>query len=149
MKKIIIVAMAIFGFATSTSAQTFDVGTQTITATLGFGIDSVIPVAISYEYGVVNFGGDHKLGVGGYAGFLKSAFYPAAECNYHFVGVDNLDLYGGARLGFAMLTNGDGGSSFYKSFDIGANYYFSSNWGINAEFGTGMEALNLGVVYKF
>ncbi len=149
MKKIFLMLLLVVGLsstATKASAQTFDVGTQTITATLGFGDGNVIPFAIAYEQGIYSFAADHKLGLGGYIGICNSLIAPSVECNYHFVGVDKLDLYGGLRLGYAMWNNyGD----FYNSFDIGANYYFNSNWAINAEVGSGMGTLNLGVAYRF
>ncbi|MFI3264007.1 MAG: hypothetical protein SNG38_00320 [Rikenellaceae bacterium] len=149
MKKIILMAAAMIGFATAASAQTFENGTNNITATLGFGGGYGVPVALSYERGVLDFAADHKLGVGGYIGFGDSYFFPAAECNYHYVGVNKLDLYGGVRLGFLTTSNGSATSSMGTSFDIGANYYFSSNWAINAEIGTGLGALNLGATYRF
>lgn len=146
MKKIALLVVAFIGFATAASAQTFDVGTNNITATLGFGSGNAIPVAISYEYGILDFGGDHKLGLGGNALFYSSTFGLAAECNYHYVGVEKLDLYGGVRLGVAMF---DGGSSTFNSFDIGANYYFDPAWAINAEFGSKVSSISLGITHKF
>ncbi|MFR9504069.1 MAG: hypothetical protein SNH73_06445 [Rikenellaceae bacterium] len=148
MKRFYLLVVAVLGFAATASAQTFDVGTQNITATLGFGSGNTIPLAISYEQGIYDFGGDHKLGLGGYIGFVNSMIYPAVECNYHFVGVNKLDLYGGVRLGYGLSTETNYGD-FFNSFDIGANYYLNSSWAINAEVGSGLGNLNLGVTHRF
>ncbi len=149
MKKILLLAVAMIGFATAASAQVFDKGTNNITFTAGFGGGYGVPVALSYEKGVVDFAADHKLGVGAYLGFGDNYIFPAAECNYHFVGISNLDLYGGVRLGFLAGTNGGASGIFWTSFDIGANYFFSDKWAINAEIGSGLGALNLGVTHRF
>ncbi len=145
MKKFLLLVVAVLGFATASSAQTFDVGTQNITALAGFGNGDAFAVALSYEQGIYSFAAEHKLGLGAYAVFGDSTFAPAVECNYHYVGINKLDLYGGVRLGYAFV--GDG--YFYDSFDIGANYFLNSSWAITAEIGSGLGALNLGVTYSF
>lgn len=151
MKKILIMAVAMLGFATAASAQTFDVGTNNLTLTAGFSNGYGVPIALSYERGILDFGGngDHKLGVGGFLGFGSSNLFLAAESNYHYVGVNKLDLYGGVRLGYRTYTGKDGHGGLFTSFDIGANYFFNDAWGINGEIGTGMEGICLGVTHRF
>ncbi len=146
MKKLLLLAVAIFGFAATSSAQSFTTGTNNLTLTAGFGGGYGVPIALSYERGVVDFAADHKLGAGAYVGFGSSNLFVAAECNYHFVGVSKLDLYAGVRLGVLAYS---GSSAFATSFDIGANYFFNDSWAINAEVGSGLGALNLGITHRF
>ncbi len=146
MKKLLLLAVAFIGFATAASAQTFDQGTQNLTATLGFGSGSTMPVAISYEYGVYQFAADHQLGVGGNAIIVNSLYVISAECNYHYVGVDKLDLYAGLRLGRCFFKGGNGS---FNSIDVGANYYFDPAWAVNVEFGSELSATCIGITHKF
>ncbi|MFR9522944.1 MAG: hypothetical protein SNH94_00020 [Rikenellaceae bacterium] len=144
MKKFTLLMVAVLGFATMASAQTFGKGTKDLTASIGFGGGGT-PIALSYEQGIYDFAADHKLGLGGYVGFYSSSITPAVECNYHFVGVDKLDLYGGVRFGFIIV---DGGSTTFDTFSVGANYSLDSKWAVNVELGSGVGSIGLGVTYK-
>ncbi|MFI3323243.1 MAG: hypothetical protein SNI45_02245 [Rikenellaceae bacterium] len=144
MKKFILLVVALVGVATMASAQTFGKGTKDLTASIGFGGGGT-PVALSYEQGIYDFAADHKLGLGGYVCLYSSAIAPAVECNYHFVGVDRFDLYGGVRFGFTFV---DSYSSTFTSFNIGANYMLNSTWAVNVELGSGVGSIGLGVTYK-
>ncbi len=143
MKKILLLVVAALSVSIA-SAQSFDVGSKNLTLSVGFWGGGT-PVAISYEQGIYEFAADHQLGLGGYLGLYNSIVAPAVECNYHFVGVEKLDLYAGYRLGLSIY---DGGSKKFNQFSIGANYDLDSKWALNVEFGSGVGSVGLGVVYK-
>ncbi len=145
MKKIILLVASVLCFASAASAQSFGVGTKTITGTVGLGGVSGLPIALSYEQGVYEFAPEHQLGAGAYIGISKYMIAPAAECNYHYVGFDKFDLYAGIRIGIALI---DDYSTIFSSYNIGMNYSLNSKWAINAELGDGMGALTLGVSYR-
>lgn len=147
MKKILLIAAAFLGMATAASAQTFENGSNVLTATVGCGVHG-LPVTLTYERGVYEFAADHALGVGASLGFVshdKSDYVLAnALCNYHYTGVTNFDFYGGLRAGYIGHE-----SPFYLDFSAGARYYFNDSFAINADLGAGVSYLNVGVSYKF
>ncbi|MFI3333095.1 MAG: hypothetical protein SNI51_00405 [Rikenellaceae bacterium] len=147
MKRIyLLAAILLLSATTLVQAQNFDVGVKKITATTALVIGYNIPITISYEQGIVDFGGNHKLGVGGLIGTGGSYTLVAAQCNYHYVGFEKFDLYGGARLGYRSLDNVKGMNS---TFAIGSNYYFAPSWAINAELESGVTSISVGIAYRF
>ncbi len=132
-------------FATAANAQEFGMGTKVLTGTVGLGGVSGLPIALSYEQGVYEFAPEHQLGAGVYVGISEYIIAPAAECNYHYVGFNKFDLYGGIRIGVGFI---EGYSDLFTAYNIGANYYLNSSWAINAEVGDGMGTLTLGVSYR-
>ncbi|MFI3285145.1 MAG: hypothetical protein R3Y08_00680 [Rikenellaceae bacterium] len=146
MKKIALTAAIIIAGAATSQAQTFDVGTKNITVTTAIVTGYNIPIAVSYEQGIVDFGGANKLGIGGYLLTGGSYTFIAPECNYHYVGFEQFDLYAGVRFGYCSKNNG---GKPYSTANIGANYYFNPSWAINAEVGSGLGWLNLGATFKF
>lgn len=178
MKKIITLVACLLCLASVASAQTFSNGTQVLNAGLGVGGDYGTPIAVSYEQGVYDIASDQSIGVGGFVGYAASSedflygefkysnIFIAAMANYHYTGFNNWDLYGGVRLGYNAATSstewvdpsneslyGDvysasAGGIIYTAH-IGARYYFSDNFGVNAELGYGIASLTIGVAYKF
>ncbi len=82
--------------------------------------------------------------------------------NFHYQFVEKLDTYAGIMLGLyadkykyteefqgeTLLTKASG-VGFAHSEYIGARYYFSDEFAVNAELGYGMSFLSIGVSYKF
>lgn len=70
----------------------------------------------------------------------------------HFLKMDNLDLYGGAALGFNIdnSTYYDGGVIVF-GVHAGARYYFKPSFGVFAELGGGANIIpaKAGVTFKF
>jgi hypothetical protein len=143
---------------------------------LGIGVNSYysggIPFSASFEHGItdeisVGAGLDYlnySYRAGGYKyGF--SALYIGGRGSYHFnklfnLAVEELDLYGGASLGFRSFSWKDGynnstlgntyGNGVYFGIHIGARYYFKPSIGAFAEVGAGGSSnAKLGVAFKF
>ncbi len=108
------------------------------------------------------------LSFGGYFGFSGNGYNNSeydihynvfkinfgGEAKYHIMmPVENLDLYAGAKLGAALaLGNKEFATTPIAPFDynfiVGANYYFTKNIGVNAEFGYPVW-LKVGASIKF
>ncbi len=146
MKKIYLLALLTLATTFVAKAQTFDVGDKTLTLSTALVVGYNIPITIAYEQGIVSFATNHKLGVGGLVGTGGSYTLVAAKCNYHYVGIDKFDIYGGARLGYRSLDDDKG---FNSSIALGASYYFASSWAVNAEIESGVTMVNVGITYKF
>ncbi len=171
MKKIVLMIAAVLVAASSFAQVTAD--SKLIKADIGFGSGiGGIPIGVSYEQGILEVG-EAVVTVGGYVGFESSkdsyAVYSWKRSqiaitllgNYYLKPmVDKLDLYAGLRLGYRNISSKyvyedgssikyDWGSPFCYSFHIGANYWFSDSFAVNAELGYGIAYLNVGVAYKF
>lgn len=178
MKKLFLFVVAAMLFATSVNAQSFANKDNVLGLTVGIGGGYGIPVSLQYERGVYNINNKMSIGVGGLVGYggksssvaslgkwRYSNFLLGARGAWHYTGVKKLDLYAGLMLGYDVAsakftwqdeslknnypepTTSAGG--FLWSAYVGARYYFTKNFGINAELGYGMAYLNLGIVYKF
>lgn len=162
MKKIVLFAFAMLCMVTAVSAQTFNSETQLINFGLGVSSDyGGVPVYVSYENGVKDFNDVSHIGVGGMVGFgadkvLETKwnhFVLAALANYHYTGVAKCDFYGGVKLGYESVAvkavdKYSDGDIFFAA-QVGARYYFSDSWAINAELGYGLAVLGVGATYKF
>ncbi len=71
--------------------------------------------------------------------------------------MDKLDLYAGVRLGYDVAScsvepdlgyNVSVGGFIYTTH-IGANYFLTDNWAVNAEVGYGLASLSVGATFKF
>ncbi len=132
----------------------------------------------SYEYGIVEVPMGAELtgvvGVGGYLGWSTGKYVYSnnadrvynnvifgARGNYHFIFMDKLDTYAGVWLGYRVTSwkwVGDGqvpsywtdsrGSALVGGAYVGARYYFSDTFAVNAELGYLISVLNLGVTFK-
>lgn len=138
----------------------------------GSGYSSSLPVnpSFSYEKGVTDV-----ISVGGqlsYASskfddpydnysFKESAFYIGARGSYHFneaLQLDNkFDLYGGASLGYVIVSVSDntgytGSAASDLGFGLfaGGKYYIQEGTALYAELGyQSLAFLNIGVAFKF
>ncbi len=76
---------------------------------------------------------------------------------HHGWNVAGLDTYGGITMGpafqFASVSGvadgNDNQVAFYFGFFLGASYFFTPNFGVNAELGYSANLFQVGVVYKF
>ncbi len=130
----------------------------------------------SYEYGIVEIPmGSELTGVisaGGYLGWSASKYGDwggdhynvadiiiAARGNYHFIFHDKLDTYAGVWLGVDINTwkwKGSGNDPDASSASsgptggayVGARWYFTDNFAVNAELGYLISVLNVGVSFK-
>lgn len=90
----------------------------------------------------------------------------AARGSFHYQFVDNLDTYAGAMLGLYtydqkyVVEDNNGNSvniterhtsnaGFAHSLFVGARYYFSDSFGVNAEAGYGFTNIAIGITFKF
>ncbi|MCF6297654.1 MAG: porin family protein [Flavobacteriaceae bacterium] len=87
--------------------------------------------------------------------------------NYHFVNTDTFNVYAGARLGYLSAKTKyddsypEGSNDLLEALDlgfstsgvlfgaqIGARYFVSDSFAVNAELGYGIALLRLGITYK-
>ena len=101
----------------------------------------------SAEYRQAGFGFDYNYILGGVLG------------NYHFVNKENLDVYAGAKLGYVSISSeavGTAGlftasseaSGLLYGGQVGARYWFSDKFGVNAEVGYGVALVKAGLTLK-
>ncbi len=172
MKKLLLIFAAVACFATAAQAQAFGLGERNITATVGFGGNVGIPVALSYEQCVYSFGPRASIGAGGYLAYSNysddfatatynySNFFMAAEGNFHYSSASMFDFYAGLRLGY-MVSSGSwnddyinlgysiSSSGIHYSGHVGINFYLSDSWAFNTEFSAGMSIVAVGATYRF
>ena len=179
MKKSIFILFAIF-IAAAAQAQSFQNGTTA--ANIGVGIGTALgglgkarpAISASIDKGMWDVGGPGVISLGGYVGntgYKYTSGSYTAKWNYIVVGVrgayhyngftdvPNLDLYGGAMLGYNIVnysSTGDDsdalnsyGSGIGFSGFLGARWFFTESIGAYAELGYGVSVLNAGVTFKF
>lgn len=132
---------------------------------LGIGLGSYAPISLSYERGVsdnltvgglVNYWGTSS---GGYkASYIGIGGKLAYHLNNAFdISDDNWDLYAGATLAYAFVSEkytstyystGASIGGIYLGGVLGARYFFSEKIGAYAEAGYGVSYFNLGVTVK-
>lgn len=155
MKKIIAsfcTTAIILAFGQNAKAQSFEQANFVLQG--GIGIQSgITPIIVNAEYGVTD-----QIGVGAGLQFYSqngtSLTIMTVRGAYHFgefIKNDQLDLYAGAELFFALS---GGGSGTVFSLMPGARYYFSDNIGAFSELGLGLSGgggtqFRLGVAFKF
>ena len=186
MKKILLSILLLAAVSTVSMAQSssssssafnngdnlFHVGIGVGSPFFGFGYTSSFPVnpTISYERSVtdvISVGGtisyaSSKFNDNGFVAFKESATYIGVRGSYHvnqYLNLgDKVDLYGGASLGYVVVSvtdnQGDnfGGTASGAGFGLfaGGKYYFQPNFGVYAEVGyESLSFLNLGVTFKF
>ena len=101
-----------------------------------------------------------KWGGGGEYGWRYTYINLGVRGAFHYQFVKSLDTYAGTMLGYSIVSHkaiGEWGSdwsytaasnSFAYSAFIGARYYVSDNFGLYAELGYGISALELGLTIK-
>jgi hypothetical protein len=186
MKKVAITLFAaILAFNLSAQESTFEKGDKALNLGIGFGTSlysgsyykaSVPPVSASFEVGIIDGILDKAtVGVGGYIGYAASKYEVdygfgsygwkysytviGARGTFHYPLVDKLDTYGGAMVGYNIVTSkeiGDipsgyssSGSAPSFSIFVGGRYYFTENIAAMAELGYGIAYFNIGLAMKF
>ncbi len=171
MKKSFILVAALSLVSFLSNAQSFKDGDKLLNLGLGLGspyfgsgYTSSLPVnpTITYEKGISN-----EISVGGTVSYasakLKSydlkynAFYLGARGSYHFSSNVKTDLYGGAGLGYVVVSLADSEYGSYGaasgvgySLFVGGRYYFTNATALYGELGYGsLSILNVGVTLKF
>jgi hypothetical protein len=171
MKKLLLLASFICLFAVSSQAQ-YQKGDFILSAGVGLGYYYAggTTLQLNGEYFVMD-----KLSIGGYFGYTtwnygffgddyKYNFIDfGVRGSYHFselfgINNENLDIYGGAQLGYLVSSfSGPGGTTFNDVYGggvrggihAGARYFFTPKFGAYGELGVGFTPLALGVTFKF
>jgi hypothetical protein len=139
---------------------------------------STPPISLSGEYcvkdGLIN--DRASIGIGGYLAYTGSKLsYGGSKNDYgwwyhyvivgargafHFMVSPKFETYGGVMLGYNITKlswygdsdyemDADAGSTVAYSTFVGARYLFKENFGVFAEVGYGIDAIELGVSLKF
>ena len=179
MKKAIMICLAVT-MATIVQAQPFQQGTTT--ANVGIGLGTALgglgkarpAISVSVDHGFWEVGGPGVISLGGYVGntgYKYTALGYTAKWNYIVAGVrgayhyngftdiPNLDVYGGAMLGYNIVnySSEGGGEDLSNSYGsgiglsgfLGGRWFFGENLGAYAELGYGVSVLAVGLTYKF
>ncbi len=133
----------------------------------------MVPVSLSFEYGVVDdfMIEDMSLGVGAYLGFASSRekfrtwsvdyqyYIIGGRAGLHYPVVENLDTYAGLMMGVNIINTSLSGETDqeHKSDDtglitslyIGARYYLAEEYAVMAEIGYGIAYFTIGISYRF
>lgn len=161
------------------NAQGYQNGSKTLNMGVGFGLagiegDATIPpISAGLQFGITD-----KISVGGIIGysgssykfgFLSSSYewkysyiILGARGEYHFLESNNkLDAYGGATLGYELLsvtepgnlpkygvTYSTKGSALLFGIHVGGRYAISNNFGVFGELGYGMGYITVGAFLK-
>lgn len=118
---------------------------------LGVGIgEHGVPLDLKWEINVLDgiCKGKGGIGVGAATGLnFDDRFMLAAQANFHYEFVDNLDTWAGLSLGGDFKYD----DALYFGAQIGTRYYFKGNphWALMGEFGYGMSFAKIGFTYKF
>jgi len=165
MKKFILIIAIALGSFEIASAQSFTKDSKLLNLGVGFGDGyttgavGIPPISVSFEKGITD-----KISVGGIAGYAASkyeAYGFKSEYSYTLIGVrgsyhayttDKIDAYGGAILGYNIVSakvTGIGAAASasglaYSGF-VGGRYLFTEKLAAFAEVGFGISAITLGV----
>ncbi|SRR5690554_3254997 len=179
MKKTILILLAIC-IAPLCYAQPFQKGKTAVNVGIGLGTslgglgESRPAISASVDHGLWEIGGSGNISLGGYLGntgyrytdlgYTDKWNYVVAGVRgaYHYTGftsVPNLDVYGGAMLGYNIVSyssegngnslSGNYGSGMVLSGFLGGRWFFSERVGVYAELGYGVSVLNAGVSFMF
>lgn len=179
MRKISLTILLLIA-GTITQAQQFRQGTTVANLGIGLGtslggLGKVRPaISLSIDRGVWDVGGPGVVSLGGYVGntgYKYTDLGYTAKWNYTIIGlrgayhyngfsnIPDLDVYGGAMLGYNIAryssdTNDDllansYGSGIGLSGFIGGRWFFTEKLGVHAELGYGVSILAIGLTYKF
>lgn len=179
MKRTIFILLAVL-ISSGTYAQQFQKGTTAVNAGIGLGtalggLGKARPaISVSLDHGLWDVGGPGVISMGAYignTGYKYTDLGYSAKWNYiiagvrgayhynGFTSVPNLDVYGGAMLGYNIVKyssdgndnnlSGNYGSGLGLSGFLGGRWFFSEHIGAYAELGYGVSVLNAGVSFKF
>ncbi|MBX2894862.1 MAG: hypothetical protein KF763_05450 [Cyclobacteriaceae bacterium] len=174
MKKLVLIlVVGLVSFASFEASAQFEKGDNLLN--LGIGVNSYysggIPVGASFEHGITD---DISVGLGidylsyrynfGASRYGFNILYLGARGSYHFnrlfdLNVEELDIYGGAQLGYRSFTwkdnfTGSAGNTYdsgvFFGIHAGVRYYFKPSLGGFLELGAGGSGnARLGVAFKF
>lgn len=145
------------------NAQSFQKGDVIVNAGIGLGATFAFTSGLGLPLGGgIEFAITEAIGVGGDIGFVSgsglTALYVGPKGYYHFnellnIENDQLDIYAGIGLyyrhfSYSGFTFGIG-NGIYPGFHIGGRYYFSDNFGVNAELGNSYGWFKAGICLKF
>ena len=163
MKKLAFLLVAIFFFAYTSNAQPIEEGETQVNAGIGLSTFG-LPVYGGLEFGVAeNFSVGGELSYrkyGRYSVYSPSIITIAGIGNYHVNELleipPEFDVYAGLSLGYSIWSDNDvynyswfRGSGVYFTGQVGARYFVSDNFAINAELGGGTySGGKLGVTFK-
>ena len=148
MKKILI-TLCVAMVAVAASAQgTFSRKDNILSVGIGggYGFTTDVKWEINVLDGICK--GKGGIGVGAATGTnFDDRFMLAAQANFHYEFVDNLDTYAGLSLGGDFMYD----DTFYLGAQVGTRYYFKGNphWALMGEFGYGLSFAKIGFTYKF
>ena len=176
MRKLVaLVLLLVVGSIAAYGQIAYKMGDQNISGMLGlggygglYGTSTLPAIAGAYEMGY-----NENISFGGLAGISGSeddfGFYGKFKYTYILIGArglyhydllhkDNIDTYGGAMLGYNIVSSSYTGSyaslyaasSSYLTYGgfVGGRYYFSPNLAAQAELGFGIGLLTVGISYK-
>jgi hypothetical protein len=164
MKKIFLVLAVVIFAAVNLNAQSpaFEKGDKVLSFTAGLPYVStysavIPPVMAGLEVGIVDGILERgAVGIGGYLGFQTFSHFSnvllGVRGAFHYTFVDNLDTYAGFSTGWRLGFAEDGYTAwtgFTHSEFIGARYYFTNSFAVQAEMGYGISWLTAGVAFKF
>jgi len=173
MKKLVLMlVVGLVSLASYEAKAQFEKGDNLLN--LGIGVNSYynggIPIGASFEHGVTD---DISIGLGvdylsyrynfGTSRYGFNILYLGLRGSYHFnrlfnLNVEELDIYGGAQLGYRSFSWKDDFSSagdtyasgVFFGIHAGARYYFKPNIGGFLELGAGGSGnARLGLAFKF
>jgi hypothetical protein len=138
MKKLLLLALGIFILTCTGFAQS-PIGQGGKQLNLGVGLfDSGVPVYAGMDFGIhpdITVGGQIALDLG------FDYFSISGRGDYHFNTLLEIprdwDFYAGLSLGFLAGIDNDYNSDLDLGIQVGGRYYWSTDWGINLEFGGG------------
>lgn len=165
MKKLLLVAIISLFSAAGVMAQAYSQGDKLLNVGIGVGGGFGTPIGLSYEHGFTD-----KISAGAYVAYANknvptgfgdykyTYILTAARGSYHFdLGVENLDTYIGALLGYNIASakwtgtgpgNAASAGGVIYGGHVGARYFFSEKIGVFAEGGYGVGSLNVGIAFK-
>ena len=179
MKKLILTLLLIAGSISFTNAQSWDEGSSVVSGGIGLGSNlysgsqslRIPPLFATYDYGIRDMwsvGG--IVGVAGSKDEWRSGPYQyqynythiliGARGAYHFYSDYTWDVYGGASLGFDIVSGSYSGnrptqydydvqgSSLNLGLFVGGRYYFDDQIAAFAELGYNIGFLSIGVSFK-
>lgn len=169
------------GSSSSEVAPIFREGDKVLS--LGFGVGTtlysrsfhtprMVPVSLSFEYGVMDdfMIEDMTIGFGGYLGFSSSRLKAVnVDYQYYIVGgraglhypvIENLDTYAGLMMGVNIINSSapkqgnsdskkDNDAGLISSLFLGGRYYFAEEFAVMGEIGYGVSYLTVGISFRF
>jgi hypothetical protein len=171
LNKILVIGMMIFSVSQVFGQKQYDKGGILVNAGIGLGYYYAggVPLIASVEWAI-----NDAIHIGPYIGYTRYNYnytgftsrYTFLDLGvrgeYHFsnhlrLSTDQLDLYGGANLGYAASTYSDNsgtsytdpyGSTVRAGIFAGVRWYFSDKFAVNGEVGYGITPLFAGVSWK-